>query len=327
LGEYYLSLHRLIAIVLLLESRECIKARELAEALEVSKRTIHRDIDILCESGLPITSIAGPYGGYSLVKGYTSNMKTLDCDEIISLYLSGMGIHPNRYSEASLNLNNAILKLEKTVPPQYANDIKKAKERFYFDQDHWWENRPVLHYLDILRKGVMQTKKLSITYTSLSMGRNETKTRTVQPYGLVLKNSDWYLVAFCENVSGLRVFKCERIKSVVSVEDTFFIPTDFQLKAFWEEWIKDFEEVLSQVPYYPVTLKLLSVSEDELHNMDITERKMDDKPIVIANLYIYENACKRIVEYRDTIEVMAPKELREFAINNAKKLISIYSAV
>lgn len=319
------SLHRLIAIVLLLESRECIKARELAEALEVSKRTIHRDMEVLCESGVPITAIAGPNGGYSLVKGYTSNIKTLECDEILTLYLSGMGLHPNRYSEASTNLSNAILKLEKILPQQFASDIGKAKERFYFDQDHWWGAKPVLHHLDILRKGVMQSKKLNITYTSSSMGRNEIKIRTVQPYGLVLKNSDWYLVGFCENANSLRVFKCERITMVTSLEGTYHIPTTFQLKDYWEKWIKGFKEVLSEVPYYPVTLRLISISENQLEKMHIVEKPRGDKSVITVNLYSYRNACNTILDYRDAIEVMEPLEIRNFIIDYAKKLLDLYS--
>lgn len=320
-----MRLHRLIAILLLMESRGCIKAKELAEALETSKRTIHRDINLLCESGVPITSIPGPFGGYSLIKGYTLNLKSMHCDELITLYLSGTGLHPNEHSEASLNLKNAILKLEKTIPLNYVNDIKKAKERFYFDPNSWWDDKPDLSYLDILRRAVLQSIKLKLTYTNSSMGKQETKTRIIRPYGLVVKNSEWYLVAFCENRNDLRVFKCVRILGVDPLEDTFSIPSDFQLESFWKKWQINFKQILSQVPFFPVDLKLLSISKEELNDMDIIEETTNDnKSVVKVNLYTYNNACKRIIEYGNTVEVLAPEKLKEFVIKNAQELLKIY---
>ncbi len=320
-----MRLHRLIAILLLMESRGCIKAKELAEALETSKRTIHRDIDLLCESGVPITAIPGPFGGYSLISGYTLNMKSMHCDELITLYLSGIGLHPNEYSEASLSLKNAILKIEKTVPPSYTDDIKNAKERFYFDPDSWWGDKPDLRYLDILRRAVLQSKKIKLTYTNSSIGKQETNTRVIQPYGLVVKDSEWYLVAFCESKNDLRVFKCVRISEVTILEETFSIPIDFQLEAFWKKWKINFKQILSQVPFYQVTLKLLSISKEELTSMDIIEETtIDNESLVSVNLYTYTNACKRIMEYGNTIEVLSPEELRNFIIKNAQELLMRY---
>ncbi len=320
-----MRIHRLLGILLLLESRECIKAKDLAEAFEVSKRTIHRDIDILCESGVPITSIAGPIGGYSLMDGYTSNVKTMNVDELLTLYLSGMGLHPTQYSNANTNLKNAILKLENTVPQKYTDDIEKAKERFHFDPDSWWEDKINLPYLDILRKSLMQSKKIKLTYTNLSMGTQQTKTRIVRPYGLVVKKSEWYLVAFCESKNALRVFKCSRIAEAFKLNDTFSIPSDFQLESFWKKWIVNFKDLLSNVPFYPVNLRLLSITKAELSNMDVIEQlQPNKKDIILVNLYTYDNACKRIIEYGNTVEVLSPEPLRNFVISNAKDIINIY---
>jgi predicted DNA-binding transcriptional regulator YafY len=320
-----MRLHRLIAILLLLESRGCIKAKDLAEALETSKRTIHRDIDLLCESGVPITSLAGPLGGYSLVPGYALNFKSLYGDELINLYLSGIGLHPNEYSQASLALKNAILKIEKMVPTDYVADIKKVKERFYFDPDSWADDRPDLRYLDILRYAVLHLKKMRVTYNNSSMGKQETMSRVIRPYGLVVKNAEWYLVAFCESKNDMRVFKCIRILEVEVLDETYSIPSDFQLDAFWECSKVNFKRILSQAPLYPVTLKLLSISKDELSGMDIIEEDVGGiNAAITVNLYTYSNACKRCIEYGNGIEVLTPEELKEFIINNARELLRIY---
>jgi predicted DNA-binding transcriptional regulator YafY len=149
-----MRLHRLVAIILLIESRGQIKARELADALETSVRTIHRDIDVLCESGIPITSTTGPSGGIKFMDGYKANISNLHCDDVVNLFLSGIGIHPDEQSEASINLKNALLKLETNLPQQYQPDIRTARERFYFDPSPWWKEKAQLPFLDILRKSL-----------------------------------------------------------------------------------------------------------------------------------------------------------------------------
>lgn len=122
--------HRLIAIMLLIESRGRIKANELAAALETSVRSIYRDIDVLAEAGIPIVTATGPNGGISLMEGYIVNLKQLNGDELVHLYLTGLGFHHGRQKESTLKLKNAMLKLEKTLPPAYREDITKAKNVF-----------------------------------------------------------------------------------------------------------------------------------------------------------------------------------------------------
>lgn len=239
-----MRLHRLIAILLLLESRGSIKARELADALETSERTIYRDIDILCEAGVPITAIAGPTGGFSLMEGYSVNMKHLHCDDIVNLFLSGIGIHPDEHSEASLNLKKTILKLESSLPSQYIPDIKTARQRFYFDPSAWWQERPPIQHMDILRQAVWKSRKLMIEYRKLSRSQDEVSTRRVCPFGLVVKNMDWYLAAFCEERGEIRVFRCDRISKADLLEDSFKVPADFNLEEFWKGWVNEFKSTI-----------------------------------------------------------------------------------
>jgi predicted DNA-binding transcriptional regulator YafY len=236
-----MRLHRLIAILLLLESRGSIKARELADALETSERTIYRDIDILCEAGVPIAALAGPSGGFSLMEGYSVNMKQLHCDDIVNLFLSGIGIRPDEHSEASLNLKKTILKLEKSLPSQYIPDIKTARQRFHFDPGAWWQERPPVYHMDTLRHAVWKSKKLVIEYRKLSRSRDEVSTRHVRPYGLVVKNMDWYLAAYCEERDEMRVFKCDRILRAEILEEGFTVPEEFNLEEFWKQQVGDFK--------------------------------------------------------------------------------------
>ncbi|HEX2979311.1 MAG TPA: WYL domain-containing protein [Anaerolineaceae bacterium] len=237
-----MRLHRLIAILLLLEARGQVKARELAEALETSERTVYRDIETLCEAGVPIAALAGPLGGFSLMPGYSVNPKDLHADDIINLFLSGIGVRPEEHSEASLNLKTTLLKLEKSVPGQYLPEIRMARERFYFDPSLWFDEKPALNYLDTLRKSVWTSQKVRLVHTKSSEDSGETTVRTVRPYGLVVKNTDWYLVAYCETRQDIRVFKCDRVRMAELLEERFSYPEGFNLEEFWHGWVRGFKD-------------------------------------------------------------------------------------
>lgn len=237
-----MRLHRLIAILLLLESRGQVKARELAEALETSERTIYRDIDILAEAGVPIAAVSGPEGGFSLLPGYSVHQKDLHADEVVNLFLSGMGVRPDEHSEASLTLKNAILKLEKSVPSRYLPDFQIARERFYFDPAMWFEEKKPLYHLDTLRKSLWMSRKVHLVHTKNEEDGGVTTERTVRPYGLVVKNTEWYLVAFCETRQDIRVFKVDRVQEATILEEGFDFPSDFNLESYWHAWVQNFKQ-------------------------------------------------------------------------------------
>jgi len=233
-----------MAILLLLESRGKMRASDLAVALETSERTIYRDVDELCAAGVPIVAVPGPQGGFSLMEGYKLEQDKLHAEDVINLYLCGIGVRPEVNSETNISLQNTLLRLEKTLPQEYQQDVQRAKSRFYFDPTVWWKKTEPLKHMDVLRRAVWGQMKLSLTYVSGSKEKQESSIRVVRPYGLVVKNTDWYLVGFCELRLGLRVFRCDRIQEARSAEDKFSVPVDFDLRSFWDEWKKEFEQII-----------------------------------------------------------------------------------
>ncbi len=235
-----MRLHRLIAILLLLESRGQLKARELAGALEASERTIHRDIATLCEAGIPIEAIAGPTGGFRLMEGYTNHLPRIPHDEAIGLFLRGIGMDPLEQREAHIDLQRALGHLESRLPDRYRQDVRAARKRFYFDPAPWWEGVPVFDHLDVLRQGVWHSRKVTIEYENAAHDRT---VRTVRPYGLVVKAMHWYLVAYCEVRKAIRTFSVYRIHDARLLEETFVWPDGFSLKAYWDgrsrEWASE----------------------------------------------------------------------------------------
>jgi len=226
-----MRLHRLIAIMLLLESRGQLKARELAAALETSERTVHRDIEPLCKAGIPIEATAGPAGGFRLLEGYTNHLPQLPHHEAISLFLRGMGLNSVEEQEAHVDLQRALGRLETRLPEKYRQDVRAAQKRFFFDPTPWWEGAPLSFSLDTLRQAVWHARKVLIHYENTAHQKTE---RIVRPYGLVVKAMHWYLVAFCEKRHAVRTFSVARIEGAVLLEDTFEWPAHFSLEAYWK---------------------------------------------------------------------------------------------
>lgn len=317
-----MRLHRLVAILLLLESRGTIKTKELAAALETSVRTVHRDIEVLCESGIPITTATGPHGGIRFMEGYSANINSLHCDEIISLFLCGIGIRPDEHSESSLKLKTALMKLENSMPAQYVPDIKAAKERFCFDPTPWWEENVPVEHLDLLRKSVWQNKKIEIAYRKLN---GELSRRIVCPYGLVVKTMNWYLVGYCEKSSKISIFKCVRIMEAVMTDQAFEYPDDFNLEVFWNTSSSDFISACHEKEYYPVEIKLKKRFSALLNDAEvISKSEAGDFMIASINLHSYQFAQLEVLPLVGRCEVLKPTELRAYVKNRLLELLDSY---
>lgn len=317
-----MGLHRLIAILLLIESRGMMKAKDLAFALETSVRTIYRDIDILAEAGIPIATQTGPNGGIHLMEGYTVNLKQLRGDEVIHLYLTGMGIYSDGHSESGLKLKNALLKLEKSLPNAYQADIRKAKARFYFDETPWWTERPPVACLEPLRTAVWHSRKTVIHYGKADGGLSS---RTVHPYGLVVKMTDWYLVAFCEKAGAVRTFKCERIDYAELSNEIFDIPPEFSLETHWKTRHDEFKNARKEDEHYPVLLKVMKENIGILGKLEVLHSKQDyDSFLVTVNMHRYDLACCEVSRLIGQAEILEPQALREYAIRELRRLVKMY---
>jgi predicted DNA-binding transcriptional regulator YafY len=254
--------------------------------------------------------------------GYKTNISNLHCDDVISLFLSGIGIHPDEQSEASINLKNALVKLEKSLPPQYQPDIRTARDRFYFDPTPWWKEKKLFPHLDALRKSIWQNMKIQIEYQKVN---DEFTIRTIHPYGLVVKAMEWYLVGYCESKRDIRIFKCERIQNVNLLDETFIVPQDFSLEKFWNESARGFERERISAEHFPVDIRLEKINEHNLKKFSVIEKSpKDDFIIVTINLHSPEIAKNEIMDLIGWAEIIQPLELREFACHRLESMLKMY---
>lgn len=315
----------MISILLYIESKGKVKAKELAEKLETSVRTIYRDVDALCEAGIPLMSETGPNGGIQLMEGYSVNLKDLNEQDLINLYLSSMGINPGKQSDMSIKVNTALLKLQKNLSKEFNEDFNTKRQRFFIDDIPWWGQKRALDILDIYMQAVWQSHKLGIEYKKPA---GETSNRIIRPYGIVVNEMDWYVVAYCERSNDIRTFKCERIIKCQVLFETFDIPKEFSLEQYWKKSKESFKQERNSEEKYPVVLRMDKERLDVLKGFQIYEvQEVDNFLHVTINLYKLEYAKDMIFSVIQHAEVLYPIELRTYVASKLHEITGKYEVV
>jgi predicted DNA-binding transcriptional regulator YafY len=318
-----MRVHRLISILLLIESKGMIKARDIASKLEISLRTVYRDIDSLCEAGIPLATTPGPNGGIYLMEGYSGGIGFLQEEDIINLYINSIGIIPDKHSDMAVKLNNTLMKLQKTLSPNQISELNKVKKRFHFDDTLWWGKSHNMNDIDIIIYSVLQSKGLEITYSKYN---GTTSRRRVHPYGIVVKRMDWYLVGYCEENKTIRIFNCDRILNSKIINEIFEVPEDFAIEEYWSDAKGTFKNSCIQKEKYPVDIKLEKSKIDFLADLDVLEIK-DDEDYILAtiNMYGFQFAADDIMKIIRYAEVIKPIELRAFVESELSRISTKHS--
>lgn len=315
-----MRVHRLIAILLLVESRGKIKAKELAEKFEISERTVYRDIDALCEAGIPIFTSTGPDGGISLMDEYRVGINNISEEDILNLHIFGKGLKPDYSSDLSLKINNTIMKLQKRLSNKQKDKISTINKRFHFDGKPWWGSSFNSKMINNILSSVFESRKLDIIYKKIS---GEVSERLVLPYGIVVKEDEWYMVAYCTERCEIRTFKCERLVHNELSNEEFEIPDDFSLTAYWNKSKKNFKKLCIE-RLYPVVLRVEEDLEHTIGDLDAIDIKYyEGYAEVIVNMislnYTKEN-ISQIIRY----EIISPKKVREYAKDEIRRLNDLY---
>jgi predicted DNA-binding transcriptional regulator YafY len=316
---------RLLSLMMLLQTRRQMTAEELANELEVSKRTIYRDIDALSVAGVPVYANGGPGGGYALLDSYRTTLTGLNESEIQALFMLTI---PSPISDlgVSQQLKAAILKLTSTLTSDHLEHTDYLRQRLHLDAASWFQtDDPVLH-LKAVQEAVWQDRQLILSYRR----RNGTVSeRTISPYGLVAKASIWYLVAGTDK--GMRVYRVSRIEAVQMTQTHFARPQDFDLAEFWIGWVTSYK---TSLPKYPVTLRigpdlvpvLPYILGDGVRSL-IEQAKPDSEGwrVVDYTFERIEEAQTYVLGMGASVDVIAPEELRISVLKIATDVVAHYS--
>ncbi|MEU6273386.1 YafY family protein [Streptomyces populi] len=228
---------RLVSILLLLQTRGGLTAAQLAEELEVSVRTVYRDVEALSAAGVPLYGEAGHAGGYRLLDGYRTRLTGLTTEEAEALFLAGV---PGPAAELGLGsvLAAARLKVRAALPRELREHADRVGDRFHLDAPGWYADADETPYLTAVADAVWNGRVLDVRYRRW---REPTDVeRRLEPYGLVLKAGRWYVVAG----PGPRTFRVDQILELEVSDEEFTRPEGFDLAAYWTAYQRDFHERL-----------------------------------------------------------------------------------
>jgi predicted DNA-binding transcriptional regulator YafY len=286
---------RLLSLLMLLQTRGQLTATELSGQLEVSVRTVHRDVEALASAGVPVEAVRGPAGGYRLAGGYRTRLTGLTGDEAEALFAAGM---PGPAAELGLGgeLAAARLKVLAALPAELQERATRAQRLFHLDTRGWFRAGDRVPHLPALASALWRERRVRLRY------REGTKVvqRTADPLGLVLKGGAWYLVA--RRSAGMRVYRVSRVVGVRALSEGFERPAGFQLESYWAEWSRHFEE---SRPRLQVTVR----AEDGVSTLAFDSA----------------DAAVRELLWRGTgVEVLEPGEVRDRVAESARQIAALY---
>ncbi|MDC0673422.1 helix-turn-helix transcriptional regulator [Nannocystis radixulma] len=300
---------RLLALLLVLQRRQRATAAELAEELEVSVRTLYRDVAALVAAGFPLWTEPGPHGGIRLVEGWRTRLDGLTAEEASALSLSGA---PQAVADLGLGAValSARAKLDATLPAELRDRAGRIRQRFLLDAPAWFARPEPLTALPAAATAVWESRKLELRH-----GGRPTS-RRVDPLGLVLKAGTWYLIA--RSRGDIRTYRVGRIDHAELLAETFVRPDEFDLAAWWAASSAAFDQSLL---VYPCRVRLSPAAQKALPRVvphDAVRRMLADAGPPDAEgwrevdllLEGEEVAADQLSGLGGGVEVLAPVELR-----------------
>jgi predicted DNA-binding transcriptional regulator YafY len=315
---------RLLSLLLLLQGKGRLKAAQLAARLEVSRRTIHRDVEALSMAGVPVYAERGPTGGIVLLDEYRTRLTGLSREEAEALVAAGV---PRALADIGLGgaLRSGLVKLSSSLPAVHQLAAERLRQRVHVDVTPWFHVREVVSHLPALRDAVLDDRALRLRYRRKDGRLLE---EDVKPYGLVAKAESWYLVA--ETERGIRVLRVARIESAVSRGSVFERRPGFDLQAFWDDWARRFE---ARCTGYAVTLRVGRASEEHVAEslgararveLQRARRGADGAKIVAIDFEKEAYALASLGSLGRAVEVIDPPALRARLLMLGQELSRMY---
>jgi predicted DNA-binding transcriptional regulator YafY len=322
---------RLLSMLMLLQNRGRMTAQELAAELEVSERTIYRDITALGTTGVPIYAERGPGGGIRLVERYRSDLTGLNKDEVQALFMLTI---PPALSDLGLDqeLRAALLKLSESLPENLRDDPNRIRQRFYIDPQPREAPKPSsnLSLLGTVQQAVREERVLELTYASIQGDWVGPLNARFHPFGLVSQENYWYLVG--QRETHIAVIRVDLIHDAKLTSDFINRPTDFALIDFWKTWRR---AEADNRPDFPVRVRISPKLKPHLNTL-IGHRLQEDgfelgEPDSMGwitldlNFEYHEQALERLLPFGGSIEVLEPVALRYAMRDYAEQILAVYS--
>jgi predicted DNA-binding transcriptional regulator YafY len=326
---------RLLSILLLLQTRGRMTAAQLAAELEVSARTVYRDVESLHSAGIPLYGDAGHRGGYQLLDGYRTRLTGLNAGEAEALFLAGA---PGPAAELGLGgaLATAQLKLSAALPPELRAQADRMRSRFHLDAPGWFAADDEVPLLPQVADAVWHSRVIDVRYRRWKAPTDVD--RRLEPYGLVLKAGRWYAVARPvpadaapadqDPASEVRTYRVDQILELTVSGELFEPPAGFDLAGYWRAHQADFYRRLHQhqaeIRLAPEALhRLTGVAARALAETGTTGP--DGRLQGVVPVESADQALGMFLGLGTDVEVVAPPELRARLAETARAVAAAHT--
>src|SRR5579864_5797065 len=323
--EIWMRADRLLSILLTLQARGRATAGQLAEELEVSERTVHRDMQALSIAGVPVYAERGPRGGWLLHESYRAGPRGLQADEFRALFLATPGtvlgdLGLGRASES------ALTKLLLAAPTGDRAGLSQARQRVLIDIATWRATESeAMPCLGTIYDAIWHERKLRLAYSRSDGADVE---RVVDPLGLVAKGAAWYLVAAAA-CSDVRTYRVSRVRSACILDEACAVPDGFDLSSYWEA---SKQRLVSGVPRFAVSLRADPGVVGEFKSAGRWSRiesvgaiEADGRVRVAMQFELEEDVCSFVLSFGARVELLEPRHLRLEVARRLAEASSLYA--
>ncbi|MEM8529868.1 MAG: YafY family protein [Chloroflexota bacterium] len=313
---------RLLSILFLLQMHQRMTTRELATRLEVSSRTIHRDMEALCAAGIPLVADRGAKGGWFLAESFETSLTGLNRAEIQALFFPGPSqlLHDLGLQRAS---EAGFIKLLATLPAFAQRDAEYARQRIYIDSSGWQASPEQLASLGTVQNAIWQERQVQLVY---QRGDASVVERVIDPLGLVAKGQVWYLVAAVDG--NVRSYRVSRIHTATMLDTPCVRPSQFDLAQYWEQSSTAFR---ASLPQYRAAVRIEQTVLPRIRWWRYASIDHADEPDstgwIRATLCfeIEEEAIAFVLSCNNAIEVLEPAQLHRNVKEQIIRLSEHYS--
>jgi predicted DNA-binding transcriptional regulator YafY len=322
---------RLLSILLTLSVRGRVSAAQLAADLEVSVRTIYRDVEALSTAGVPVYATRGRDGGFQLLPGYRTRLTGMTADEADALFLSGI---PG--AAADLGLGNVLaatqLKLLAALPEELRERASRIRDRFYLDAPGWLRENDSPPNLALIAEAVWTERRVEVRYERANRAIGE---RVLDPLGLVLKAGTWYLVGVPapDDGRGPRTYRVSRVLAAAVRDEACERPAGFDLEGFWADYQRGYAErvytdtaVVRLSPAGRELLFLVGTIAARRARTEMSEPDADGWTRTAIPIESVRHGHHALLQLGEHVEVLEPAELRALIAGSARALTARYSA-
>jgi predicted DNA-binding transcriptional regulator YafY len=306
---------RLLAILLLLQRRGLVTVAELAKRLEVSKRTVHRDLEALGAAGIPVYAQPGRGGGVGMLDSYRTDLTGLSLGEAELLPLLGLGDALTAMGLRS-SLAQTETKILAALPDAQRERAEDMRRKIHVDLSAWWHGSEPVEQMTTLTQAAFTSHRVRVRYSR--PGRDRPVERTLDPLGLVLKAGVWYLVA---SVGGSepRTYRASRVIEAELLDETFSPPDGFELAAFWDARSNEFQTTGTS---FECVVRATPRATQALRG----DTEPPDEPWTTFAFTVgtKEHAVRRILSFGEDVVVEEPEELRREIAGIASRVAARY---